>query len=72
VVQYLEANLIFPYVVGKKVNVNILVSIVSVFAGGFLWGVSGMVLFLPLVAVLKVISDESDQLKPLSILLSEK
>jgi predicted PurR-regulated permease PerM len=71
-VQYLEANFIFPFIVGKKVNVNILASIISVIAGGLLWGVGGMVLFLPLVAVLKVVCDEMEDLKPLSAFLAER
>lgn len=68
-VQYLEANFIFPYVVGEKVNVNILASLISVIAGGLLWGVSGMVLFLPLTAILKIIADETEEWKVVSILL---
>jgi len=68
-VQYLEANFIFPYVVGEKVNVNILASLLSVIAGGLLWGVSGMVLFLPLTAILKIIADETENWKVISILL---
>jgi len=68
-VQYLEGNFIYPYIVGEKVNVNILASLISVIAGGLLWGVSGMVLFLPLVAILKIIADESDDWKALSVLL---
>lgn len=68
-VQYLEANFIFPYVVGEKVNVNVLASLISVIAGGLLWGVSGMVLFLPLTAILKIIADETEEWKVLSVLL---
>jgi predicted PurR-regulated permease PerM len=70
VVQYLEANFIYPYVVGRRVHVNLLASLVSVFAGGLLWGISGLVLFLPLVAVLKIVADQVPSLSALSILLS--
>ncbi|MEZ4901512.1 MAG: AI-2E family transporter [Spirosomataceae bacterium] len=68
-VQYLEANLIFPWVVGVQLKVNTLASIVVLFLGGVVWGVSGMVLFLPFAAILKVISDEVEEWKPLSTLL---
>jgi predicted PurR-regulated permease PerM len=72
IVQYLEGNFIYPWIVGKKVNVNILVSIVSVIAGGLLWGMSGMVLVLPMVAVLKIVADEIEDWKILAIMLGDK
>jgi predicted PurR-regulated permease PerM len=68
-VQYLEANLIFPYVVGKQLGVNMLVSICAIFLGGVLWGVSGMILFLPFVAMLRIISGHFEKLQPLFKLL---
>jgi predicted PurR-regulated permease PerM len=43
---------------------------VALLAGGLLWGVSGMVLFMPFVAILKIISDNIEEWKPLNILLS--
>lgn len=70
IVQYLEANFIFPMIVGKQLNINILVSIVGVFAGGMLWGVSGMILIFPLLAVTKIISDEILEWEPIRILIS--
>lgn len=69
VVQYLEANLIFPYVVGRFVNLNTLVSIAAILLGALIWGVSGMVLFLPLFAVFKIFSDHFPELAPWSKLL---
>jgi len=68
-VQYLEANLIFPWVVGVQLKVNTLASIVALFLGGVVWGVSGMVLFLPFAAILKVIADEVEEWKPLGTFL---
>lgn len=69
VVQYLEANVIFPMVVGSQLKVNTLASIVALFIGGVIWGVSGMVLFLPFAAILKVIADHVPSWKPISTLL---
>jgi predicted PurR-regulated permease PerM len=68
-VQYLEANIIFPYVVGKQLGINTLASIISIFLGGVIWGVSGMVLFLPFIAMLKIISNHIDELMPLNAVL---
>lgn len=69
VVQYLEANLIFPYIVGKQLGVNMLVSLLAIFMGGVIWGVSGMILFMPFVAMLRIIAGNFKNLHPLFNLL---
>lgn len=71
-VQYLEANVIFPKVVGTQLNVSTLAMLVAVIAGGIIWGVAGMVLFIPFVAILKIISDHIEEWKPVNLLLSRK
>jgi predicted PurR-regulated permease PerM len=72
VVQYLEANVIFPKVVGTQLNVSTLAMLVAIIAGGIIWGVAGMVLFIPFVAILKIISDNIEEWKPLNLLLGRK
>jgi predicted PurR-regulated permease PerM len=72
VVQYLEANLIFPKVVGGKLGLSTLTSLVVIFSGGILWGVAGMVLFLPLVSLLKLVSKEIPSWRPLMLLLGDE
>jgi predicted PurR-regulated permease PerM len=69
-VQYLEANVIFPMVVGTQLNVSTWATLVAVIAGGIIWGVSGMILFIPFLAILKIISDNVEGWKPLNLLLS--
>jgi len=71
-VQYLEANVIFPKVVGTQLQVSTLAMLVAIIAGGIVWGVAGMVLFIPFVAILKILSDNIEELKPLNLLLSRK
>jgi len=71
-VQYLEANVIFPTVVGTQLHVSTLAMLVAVIAGGIIWGVAGMVLFIPFVAILKIVTDNIEELKPLNLLLSRK
>ncbi|HRO42171.1 MAG TPA: AI-2E family transporter [Flavipsychrobacter sp.] len=70
VVQYLEANVIFPKVVGMQLNVSTWATLVAILLGGIIWGMSGMVLFIPFVAILKIVTDHVESLKPLNILLS--
>jgi predicted PurR-regulated permease PerM len=70
-IQFLEGNFITPYVVGSKVSINSLAAIIALLLFGNLWGVSGLVLALPLIAVLKVIFDASDSTKAWGFLLGD-
>ncbi len=69
-VQYLEANVIFPYIVGAQLNVNTWATLISIIIGGIIWGVSGMILFIPFVAIMKIVTDYIEDWKPLKVLLS--
>ncbi|MEQ8705236.1 MAG: AI-2E family transporter [Phaeodactylibacter sp.] len=69
-VQTLEGNFITPKVVGSSVSINPFAAIVFLFVGGMIWGVSGLILALPFVAVLKVVMEHITPLKPVSELLS--
>ena len=71
IVQLLDNNLIVPRVVASKVKINALVSIVVVLLGGTLWGVAGMFLAIPLTAIVKVILDRIEPLKPFGFLLGD-
>lgn len=68
-VQYLEANVIFPIAVSNRLNVNTLVMLVAIFAGGILWGMAGMILFVPFIGVAKLIADHNPKWKTLSMIL---
>jgi len=70
-VQLIDNNYIVPKIVASKVRINALVSIVVVLAGGALWGVSGMFLSIPLIAIIKVVCDHIDSLKPIGLLLGD-
>lgn len=68
-VQFLEGNFITPNIVGNKVSLNPFVVILALFIGGMVWGAIGMVLAIPIVAMLKVIFDSVDSLKPFGFLM---
>ena len=70
-IQIIDNNYIVPKIVASKVKINALVSIVAVLAGGALWGVAGMFLSIPLTAIIKVICDSIDSLKPIGFLLGD-
>ncbi|MEO6820410.1 MAG: AI-2E family transporter [Ginsengibacter sp.] len=69
VIQFIDNNIIVPRIVSSKVKINALVSLVIVLLGGAIWGVSGMFLSIPFVAVLKIIFDRVDGLRPWGKLL---
>ena len=71
-VQFIDNNVLVPLIVNSKVRVNALVSIVGVLVGGALAGVSGMFLSIPAIAIMKVIFDRVDSLRPWGVLLSDQ
>lgn len=71
VIQFIDNNFIIPRIVASRVKINALVSMVVVVIGGAVWGVSGMILSIPLVAIVKVICDQIEILKPWGFLLGD-
>ncbi|NJL11959.1 MAG: AI-2E family transporter [Microscillaceae bacterium] len=71
IVQAIEGNFITPNIVGSQVNLNPLVAIIALLTGAALWGIPGMILFTPLMAMLKVLLDNVPSLAPYGYLLSE-
>ena len=68
-VQYLEANVIFPFAVSSRLNVNTLVMLIAIFVGGVLWGLAGMILFVPFIGIAKLIADHNPRWRTLSMIL---
>jgi predicted PurR-regulated permease PerM len=71
-VQFLDNNILMPKIVGSKVRINALASIVGVIIGGAIAGVSGMFLSLPVIAVLKIVFDRSEQFKQWGVLFGDE
>jgi predicted PurR-regulated permease PerM len=72
IVQFLDNNFLVPKIVASKVRLNALISIIIVLVGNALWGIPGMFLSIPLTAILKVIFDRIESLKPLGFLLGDE
>lgn len=72
VVQFIDNNIIMPRVVGAKVRLNALMTIVGVVVGGMLCGISGMFLSIPAIAILKIIFDRIESLRPWGRLLGDE
>jgi len=68
-VQFIDNNILMPKIVASRIKINEFISIVAVLLGSALWGIPGMFLSLPLIAILKVIFDRVEPLKPFGLLL---
>lgn len=68
--QQIEGNFITPNIVGRRISVNPLVVIFGMVVGGLVWGISGLIVTLPIIALIRVICEEVDVLKPVAVLLS--
>ena len=69
VIQSIEGNFLTPKIVGNNVSLNPLVTLIALFVGAAVWGVAGMILFIPIVAVVKEIFESINGLEPYAYLL---
>lgn len=70
-VQFLEGNFITPNIVGSRVSINPFIAILALLIGGEVWGISGMILFVPFLGIIKCVFDQVDGLKPLGYLFGD-
>lgn len=68
-VQLISDNFLSPKIVGGSLRINAFASILSLIIGALVWGVAGMILFLPFIAMLKVFCEEFEELKPIALLI---
>lgn len=71
IIHAIDGNIILPFVVGSKVKINALFSFLGIIIGERLWGISGMLLCIPALAIIKIIFNHVDSLKPWALLLGE-
>ncbi len=72
IVQFLENNIITPNVVGGNVKLNPLTIIVGLLIGNLVWGVAGLLIIVPFLAILKIVMQNIDSLEPFAYLISSK
>ena len=68
-IQFIDNNVLVPKIVASRIKINEFISIIAVLVGSALWGIPGMFLSLPLIAIFKVIFDRVESLKPFGFLL---
>ncbi|WP_185958354.1 AI-2E family transporter [Fodinibius sediminis] len=72
VVQFIENNILTPNITGSYVQINPLVTILSLIAGGMIWGLPGMFMVIPYLAMLKIVCENIESLKPIGFLLGTR
>ncbi|MDD4921148.1 MAG: AI-2E family transporter [Bacteroidales bacterium] len=70
-IQLVDNHYFVPIIVASKVKINALFSIIVVLAGNALWGIPGMFLSIPLLAIVKLVFDNIEPLKPWGFLLGD-
>jgi predicted PurR-regulated permease PerM len=70
-VQFLEGNFITPNITGSRVSINPFAAILALITGGEIWGAAGMILAIPVIAILKVVFDAYEPLRPAGFLLGD-
>jgi predicted PurR-regulated permease PerM len=71
IVHFLDSNILLPRIMGSKVKINALVTILGVVAGNLIWGVPGMFLAIPFIAILKIVFEHIEYMQPWAILLGD-
>jgi len=71
-VQFIQSYFLEPLVVGKEVNIHPVFTIIGIVAGEFIWGISGMILAIPVLGIIKIFCDHIGPLKPYGYLIGEE
>ncbi len=72
IVVFIEHNLLTPNIVGSYVKISPFIIILSVLFGGAVWGVPGMFIIVPIMAMAKVLCDEVPELNAYGYLIGEE
>lgn len=70
-IHLIDANILLPKIVGSKIKINALTTIMGVIIGDAIWGIPGMFLAVPGMAILKVIFEDIPAFLPFAILMDD-
>jgi putative permease len=68
----IDSNVLLPLIVGSKVRINAFITLLGVVLGEMIWGISGMFLSIPVIAIIKIIFDRVESLQPWGHLMGDE
>lgn len=71
IIHMLDTNILMPRIMASKVKINALAAIVGVIIGSALWGLPGTFMAMPIMAIMKVVFEEVEPLRPFAILMGD-
>lgn len=71
-IHLIDSNILLPFIVGSRVSINALITVIGVVAGEMIWGLPGMFLSVPMIAMAKIICDRVEPLHPWAIILGHE
>ena len=71
-IHLVDSNVLLPVIVGSKVRINALITILGVIVGENVWGITGTFLAIPVIAIIKIVFDRIEPLKPWGMLLGDE
>jgi predicted PurR-regulated permease PerM len=70
VIHGIVGHILMPWLTGRASSMNPVVVFVSVLAWGWLWGIWGMILAIPITSMIKIVCENVDPLRPIAVLMS--
>ncbi|HLO45421.1 MAG TPA: AI-2E family transporter [Leadbetterella sp.] len=71
IVQFVQGWVLEPLILGPQVKINPLFTIIALIVGDWIWGISGILLAIPVAAMMKIVCDHIEPLKPYGFLIGE-
>jgi predicted PurR-regulated permease PerM len=71
IIHMIDSNILSPRIIGSRVKINALASIIGVIMGSALWGLPGTFMAMPIIAIMKVVFEEIEPLRPFAILIGD-
>ena len=71
VVQFIQEWILSPLILGSQVKINAFTTVLALVLGELIWGIAGIFLAIPLIAMFKIVCDHIESLKPYGFLIGE-
>jgi len=71
-IHLIDSNVLLPVIVGSKVKINAFITLIGVVVGEMIWGIPGMFLSIPVIAISKIIFDRVESLQAWGMLLGDE